>query len=173
MSEQHQILLSLDKFLPIELTRTITYIYIIIGMTEQMLLMKPGDIVFNSPCGHRLKGFGECKYKILCSLNDTTYFFNSKKYYNNISTYANNLALDRLVEVDNNCELDKYFCELCKRFWAPTGARWSRLQSIVCFCNKTSYIFPCGDCPAKKCYHSTCSRVIDGTSTLCYRHSMM
>jgi len=155
MPKFYQILLLLDQFLPIELTRLVAYIYIIVPSQKN----KPGQFILDSPCGHLLKCIinYECK-TFVCPFSKKIYSYNREIFYGTLRYHAR----CHVVEYDVEGTLPRIFCEICYREWDIYDKCETSLQmKTACFCGKIVDQLPCESCAilTKKCSMPDCKQL--------------
>uniref|UniRef100_A0A6C0C9Y1 Uncharacterized protein n=1 Tax=viral metagenome TaxID=1070528 RepID=A0A6C0C9Y1_9ZZZZ len=169
MSKSFQILLFLKELLPNETAKIITYIYIAARQR-----FKPGQLVFESPCGHLLRSVeSPCPKTFFCPISNEYRILNKEIYL----TSACSCSVDDLlclVETNVDSKNIGMKCEICKRHWDYlTDESTSELkQKVVCFCGKITEQFPCATCPIKNCCIPGCDQICHKKSKapLCYEH---
>jgi hypothetical protein len=143
MSEIPQILFLVNElFLP-ELARLIILIYAYLPQK-----FKPGQIVFNSPCGHILRATIHNNFRSL-------FYPHGKKIYMKAKLLSCKLDLRSLIETYRFCKICDYDFNIFK-------------PQILCFCNQISDTFSCGKCSAQKCDIFSCYRATK--NSLCGHH---
>jgi hypothetical protein len=156
MYKSYELLFVLRSFLPLDLTRSIIQIY-------SSFSYKPGQFVFESPCGHILRR--EKDY-------DQTYA------YVKITTMSSRYDLSDLVECTGKDFNEYYYpdvdCEKCDRQWTTTFEETDLKWKFVCFCKEICSEFPCSVCSTQyvECGIPDCERMasITSTPTLCKKH---
>jgi hypothetical protein len=169
MFEPIQVLLILKKYLSTDLALMITSFYNVLRQT-----IKPGQFVFDSPCGHLLQYIFRYKSKkFLCPINNENYTFDKEVCGKISSWFHDGKKLLRLTETTNLCTGGGIACDRCDRCWDFTCCKTDLEQRIVCVCGKIATKFPCDLCPIKKCCFQNCYHFAHKTSSssvMCRKH---
>jgi hypothetical protein len=168
MFRYHQVLLVLKNFLSADLALMITSFYNILCPT-----IKPGQFVFDSPCGHVLRYIKGYKSKTFtCPINNENYMFDKEVY---VKAFWHNSGKNMLyfVESTKKSPWIGITCDICNRYWDFTHRKTDLEQKIVCFCGKLTNQFPCESCPVNKCSIPGCILVAHQNSVplVCRNHS--
>jgi len=153
MSKAILLLSALEPQILIELVQLIISIYV--GLPQKF---KPGQIVFEAPCGHLLRF--------------VTHFdpFGKEIY----DTSMTPCYIDDGYLIESTEDESITSCKTCNRHWDSISHIYHAdgIQKMMCFCKKISSCFPCGRCSAKVCSIPDCERVADGKSfpVLCTEH---
>jgi len=183
----------LKQFLPIGLAQFATQIYTIVKSSKY----KPGDVVFNFPCGHILRNIiiNKCK-EFFCSCDQKFYSF-ERNVYSKVDEKFDRpnqiLFLTEYIKEDRSKKNDRSVtsCRICGYSFflipAPTET-WGQIvddstfetttelitwkQQYVCFCGKFADQFPCDARPKKRCRLPYCVRFTYKKSLmdLCKKH---
>uniref|UniRef100_A0A6C0CA70 Uncharacterized protein n=1 Tax=viral metagenome TaxID=1070528 RepID=A0A6C0CA70_9ZZZZ len=165
----HLVLLLLKEFLPTELVIIIISVYHVFYKK-----IKPGQTVFESPCGHTLRRI-KCVIptNFICPINKTTFVFD-KYLYDRVHKERTSKFMCHLTEMTENDLRKKFFaCETCDKYWTCTNFRTNLAQKIRCFCGKNVVDFPCIQCrPKYICYIPGCCQIVyeKKANVLCRKH---
>uniref|UniRef100_A0A6C0C8D4 Uncharacterized protein n=1 Tax=viral metagenome TaxID=1070528 RepID=A0A6C0C8D4_9ZZZZ len=167
----HLILLLLKEFLPSDLALIITSMYNL--FVEKI---KPGQTVFDSPCGHTLRSIMDIiPTKFVCPINKVTYNFD-KIIYARLYWKRTNMYDCHLVEITKNdillSKIRYESCKICDRYWKFTENKTGLKKQTRCFCDKNVDDFPCDRCRPDMCYQTGCCWFVYGkkSKTLCRNH---
>uniref|UniRef100_A0A6C0CBG7 Uncharacterized protein n=1 Tax=viral metagenome TaxID=1070528 RepID=A0A6C0CBG7_9ZZZZ len=171
----YQVLLILKTLTLNEIAKIITHMCIIFYQK-----IKPGNIVFSSPCGHMLRYVDKFKtMTFVCPIRKELFRFNKCVYqkvlFQSSESCEGFVYTSNLVEVTNNEYAHGITCEICKRYWKYTTRKTDHEEQIMCFCGKNSDQYPCATCPIKRCFGgslaASCIRLAgDLSNDLCNFH---
>jgi len=158
MSKAILLLSALKPQILVELVRLIISIYVRLPQK-----FKPGQVVFEAPCGHLLR--------FVTHFDPSSLFYPfGKEIYDTSMTPC---YIDDGYLIESTKDESITSCNICDRHWDSAYAYGADgMQKMMCFCKKISTDFPCGRCSAKVCSISGCERVADGKSfpVLCTEH---
>uniref|UniRef100_A0A6C0C804 Uncharacterized protein n=1 Tax=viral metagenome TaxID=1070528 RepID=A0A6C0C804_9ZZZZ len=143
-----------------EISNFITWIYMIVLSSQKT---KPGQTVFESPCGHLLKYVVKSKLKsFTCPLNKEIYLFErdmfDREFYYMFELSEPYIFLDLVEEYDHEYR-DGINCGICNKVYYTSSVKSDMKAKIVCHCGKFVDKFPCKTCPKKRCRVPGCTDV--------------
>uniref|UniRef100_A0A6C0CAL4 Uncharacterized protein n=1 Tax=viral metagenome TaxID=1070528 RepID=A0A6C0CAL4_9ZZZZ len=173
MNQRITVSLLLKQSFPPEISEFIIWIYAVMLLSQET---KPGEIIFDSPCGHILKRVKKSKLKpFTCPINQNTYLFKKdvpeRYYYRKFKLTEPYMFLDLEKTYDHLCPPD-IGCMSCNQVYSKSAVETDLKLKIVCHCGQFVDVFPCKTCPEKKCCAFECSKFIyEKSSTgLCRHH---
>jgi len=130
----------LEQRLPIEIGRWIKYIYVSAPSNK----IEPAEIIFDSPCGHKLRMV--VRYipkKFYYPFDGEMYELSRKVYSNTKVAISSSDMYDMIEQID---EGGGYACEICHRSWDSTEETTELKLKIMCLCDELVNEFPCIFC---------------------------
>uniref|UniRef100_A0A6C0CAH6 Uncharacterized protein n=1 Tax=viral metagenome TaxID=1070528 RepID=A0A6C0CAH6_9ZZZZ len=162
MPKYYQVILLLGQLLPIELTKIVTYMYVIIPSQK----FKAGQVVFHFECGHISRCVLSYERRAFVLSNADTYSYDVENYLRILTedvrihyptgTILTSTRTDRFI---NQCA--------CDQKSVKNGAK------RICFCKKIVTKFPCESCVSftNDCIFPFCINLTTSTSpSLCVYH---
>jgi hypothetical protein len=123
----------LPKFFPIEIGTFVKRIYTIVPS----LKIKPGQIVFDSPCGHLLRYTTKSKTKsFTCPISKKLYSFKKKKFDGGFHSYSLKSPYLCLYDDDDDIIYESITCKTCKIEYYASSTTTDLKIKIVCFCGQ-------------------------------------
>jgi hypothetical protein len=150
MSKSLEIFFLQKTILLLDIVRLIMSIFI------RLQKFEPGQILFNSPCGHLLR------------IVEGSWFDEEKTYHKETKPWTSTDLVESGSEFQSQIS-----CDECERYWCDTYSHETDLKlKIMCFCGKIDCTFPCETCLSKKCSIYDCVQLSDRTSSplLCSDH---
>jgi hypothetical protein len=163
------ILLVLQTIIPNDLAKMIIQVYVCVRI-EAWKNVKPGQIIFESPCGHILRFTIDRKPCIFIWPGDSQVNHLNKNIYSKITTKYSYVA--HLDEIGTSSIFAYVSCHECKRHWTYTNKVTDLQEKIMCFCGKATINFPCNSCSINECAIKDCNNLVDQKSiaVLCRDH---
>uniref|UniRef100_A0A6C0C7Q4 Uncharacterized protein n=1 Tax=viral metagenome TaxID=1070528 RepID=A0A6C0C7Q4_9ZZZZ len=171
MSNITVLLWLLEQNFPIEITQFIACIYKIVKSQRT----KPGHIIFDSPCGHRLRNAGYIRIKsFIHPFSKQTYLFCNSLFLRKNMNFSLDYPYLHHIEypyILKNSNIYTYKCTTCNTYYGQSANESELKLKIMCYCGKLVDDFPCKMCPQKICLVNECSQFVNKKSSiLCSDH---